>query len=138
MAGNGQFGRLTKSAGFRIAGTHTSTREPARSGKKKPQPRTVGVLLLVVGGGSTPHQTTVESTRYRRSGTLRSLACWFRGQFNSRNGNRTRVRHHDQKHTHLHPLRRNAAAVRRIVPSITALPAVNNLRMRRLWLMISA
>ncbi len=29
------------------AGTPSNTREPARSGKKKPQPRTVGVLLLV-------------------------------------------------------------------------------------------
>ncbi len=29
------------------AGTPKNTREPARSGKKKPQPRTVGVLLLV-------------------------------------------------------------------------------------------
>ena len=31
------------------AGTPKNTREPARSGKKKPQPRTVGVSLLVVG-----------------------------------------------------------------------------------------
>ena len=29
------------------ARTPNSTREPARSGKKKPQPRTVGGLLLV-------------------------------------------------------------------------------------------
>ena len=28
--------------------TPNNTREPARSGKKKPQPRTVGVLWLVV------------------------------------------------------------------------------------------
>lgn len=30
------------------AGTPNNTRELARAGKKKPQPRTVGVLLLVV------------------------------------------------------------------------------------------
>lgn len=30
------------------AGVPANTREPARSGKKKPQPRMVGVLLLVV------------------------------------------------------------------------------------------
>ena len=32
------------------AGTPNNTREPARSDKKKPQPRTVGVLLLVAEG----------------------------------------------------------------------------------------
>ena len=32
------------------AGTPNNTREPARSDKKKPQPRTVGVSLLVVVG----------------------------------------------------------------------------------------
>lgn len=32
------------------AGTPNNTREPARSDKKKPQPRTVGVLLLVGRG----------------------------------------------------------------------------------------
>ena len=52
VARSGQFGRLPKSAVVRrnpheYAGTGASTREPARSGKKKPQPRTVGVLLLV-------------------------------------------------------------------------------------------
>ena len=30
-----------------FAGTRTSTQELARSGKKKPQPGTVGVLILV-------------------------------------------------------------------------------------------
>ena len=36
------------------AGTPKNTREPARSGKKKPQPRTVGVLLLVEAVGIEP------------------------------------------------------------------------------------
>ena len=36
------------------AGTPNNTREPARSDKKKPQPRTVGVLLLVEVGGVEP------------------------------------------------------------------------------------
>lgn len=36
------------------AGTPNNTREPARSDKKKPQPRTVGVLLLVEVGGIEP------------------------------------------------------------------------------------
>ena len=36
------------------AGTPKNTREPARSGKKKPQPRTVGVSLLVELGGFEP------------------------------------------------------------------------------------
>lgn len=31
-----------------------TTREPARSGKKKPQPRTVGVSLLVEAAGIEP------------------------------------------------------------------------------------
>src|SRR5690554_2700530 len=35
-----------------LAGTRTSTRELARSGKKKPQPRTVGVWLFGGDGGS--------------------------------------------------------------------------------------
>jgi len=37
-----------------LAGTPNNTREPVRSGKKKPQPRTVGVLLLVEPGGFEP------------------------------------------------------------------------------------
>ena len=37
-----------------FAGTRASTRELARSGKKKPQPRTVGVLILVEAGGIEP------------------------------------------------------------------------------------
>ena len=37
-----------------FAGTRTSTRELARAGKKKPQPRTVGVLLLVEAAGIEP------------------------------------------------------------------------------------
>lgn len=53
MAWNGQFGRLLKSAGFRKP-LPKNTREPARSGKKKPQPRTVGVLLLVEVAGFEP------------------------------------------------------------------------------------
>ena len=36
------------------AGTPKNTRESARSGKKKPQPRTVGVLLLVAEQGTEP------------------------------------------------------------------------------------
>jgi len=36
------------------AGTPNNTREPARSGKKKPQPRTVGVSLLVEVAGIEP------------------------------------------------------------------------------------
>src|SRR5690554_1257650 len=36
------------------AGTPKNTREPARSDKKKPQPRTVGVSLLVELGGFEP------------------------------------------------------------------------------------
>src|SRR5690606_9379675 len=36
------------------AGAPNNTREPARSGKKKPQPRTVGVSLLVESGGIEP------------------------------------------------------------------------------------
>ena len=37
------------------SGTPNNTRELARSGKKKPQPRTVGVLLLVVGWNPAPN-----------------------------------------------------------------------------------
>ena len=37
-----------------FAGTPNNTREPVRSGKKKPQPRTVGVLLLVETAGIEP------------------------------------------------------------------------------------
>jgi len=36
------------------AGTPNNTREPARSGKKKPQPGTVEVLLLVEAAGIEP------------------------------------------------------------------------------------
>ena len=36
------------------AGTPKNTRELVRSGKKKPQPRTVGVSLLVELGGLEP------------------------------------------------------------------------------------
>ena len=36
------------------AGIPNNTREPARSGKKKPQPRTVGVSVLVVENGTEP------------------------------------------------------------------------------------
>src|SRR3546814_16901528 len=36
------------------AGTPNNTRGPARSGKKKPQPRTVGVWVLVEPGGIEP------------------------------------------------------------------------------------
>ena len=36
------------------AGTPKNTREPARSGKKKPQPRTVGASLLVETAGIEP------------------------------------------------------------------------------------
>ena len=36
------------------ARTPNDTREPARSGKKKPQPRTVGVLILVEVAGIEP------------------------------------------------------------------------------------
>jgi hypothetical protein len=49
VAQSGQFGWLRKSAG-----TRTSTRELARSGKKKPQPRTAGVSLLVEAAGIEP------------------------------------------------------------------------------------
>ena len=42
------------------AGTPNNTREPARSDKKKPQPRTVGVLLLVeVGSIQQWPETTI-------------------------------------------------------------------------------
>ena len=37
-----------------FAGTPNNTREPVRSGKKKPQPRTVAVLLLVEAAGIEP------------------------------------------------------------------------------------
>ena len=37
-----------------FGGTRTSTRELARSGKKKPQPRTVGVSILVEAAGIEP------------------------------------------------------------------------------------
>ena len=49
-----------------FAGTPNNTREPARSGKKKPQPRTVGVSLLVVAvdPGSIPCKCSPASTRY--------------------------------------------------------------------------
>lgn len=36
------------------AGTPNNTREPAQTGKKKPQPRTVGVSLLVEAAGIEP------------------------------------------------------------------------------------
>ncbi len=74
MARNGPEGRLAQSAG-----TPNHTREPARAGKKKPQPRTVGVSLLVVGRQPVPNR--VEKTCYRRSGKLISAAgcCEKRG-----------------------------------------------------------
>ena len=37
-----------------FAGTPANTRELARAGKKKPQPRTVGVSLLVEAAGIEP------------------------------------------------------------------------------------
>lgn len=37
-----------------FAGTRTNTREPVRSDKKKPQLRTVGVLILVAESGIEP------------------------------------------------------------------------------------
>ena len=40
------------------AGTPNNTRELARAGKKKPQPRTVGVLLLVEAAGIEPASVT--------------------------------------------------------------------------------
>ena len=43
------------------AGTPKNTREPARSGKKKPQPRTVGVSLLVADGLKLPLEMGVLS-----------------------------------------------------------------------------
>jgi hypothetical protein len=41
------------------AGTPNNTREPARSDKKKPQPRTVGVLLLGLGATESLRQALV-------------------------------------------------------------------------------
>ena len=38
----------------KLEGKRTSTREPARSGKKKPQPRTAGVSILVGPPGVEP------------------------------------------------------------------------------------
>ena len=37
-----------------FAGIHANMREPARSGKKKPQPRVVGVSILVEAAGIEP------------------------------------------------------------------------------------
>lgn len=37
-----------------LTGIRSRTREPARSGKKMPQPRTVGVRVLVVGQHPAP------------------------------------------------------------------------------------
>lgn len=42
-----------------FAGTLNNTREPAQLGKKKPQPRTVGVLLLVELAGIEPASTSL-------------------------------------------------------------------------------
>ena len=67
-----------------------------------------------------------------------STSSAFRGQFNSRIRNRTRVR----RPTKSTPIYTHSGvrqpAVRRIAPSISALLAANNLRMRRLRLIISA
>jgi hypothetical protein len=46
--------RLTGAVRQASAGTPKNTREPARSGKKKPQPRTVGLSLLVSRAGVEP------------------------------------------------------------------------------------
>src|SRR5690606_12953790 len=45
-------------------GTPNNSRKPARSGKKKPQPRTVGVSLLVEAAGIEPASasTTLQDT----------------------------------------------------------------------------
>ena len=45
-----------------FAGTRASTREPARSGKKKPQLITVGASVLVVEHGTEP--ASVLRSRY--------------------------------------------------------------------------
>ena len=101
-----------------FAGTRASTRELARSGKQKPQPRTVGVSILVVGRYPVPNR--VESTQCKPCGLARTPAetsesplqgadvqavwlpdwllmsadqlCRGYGQFNSHLRNRTRVR----------------------------------------------
>ena len=55
---SGMWPGTAKSGGWRSpqasAGTPNNPRELARSGKKKPQPRTVGVSLLVERGGFEP------------------------------------------------------------------------------------
>ena len=55
-----------------FGGTRTSTRELARSGKKKPQPRTVGVSILVVGWN--PASNLSNSAPYNRFEFLRKGA----------------------------------------------------------------
>ena len=52
VAGNGQFWRLAKSAGFRrTTQQHAGT---GAIGQEKTQPRTVGVLILVEAAGIEP------------------------------------------------------------------------------------
>src|SRR5690606_33856342 len=62
------------------AGIPANTRESARSGKKKPQPRTVGVLILVEAAG-------VERDLAEFSKCLMALGFWA----NSRQGNGLRT-----------------------------------------------
>ena len=79
MARNGQVGWLAKSAR-----TLNNAWASARSGKKKPQPRTVGVSLLVVGRNLAPNLSN--SAPYNRFELLRkgaesSPCCWQSYQF---------------------------------------------------------
>ena len=73
MAGNGQFWRLAKSAGFRrTTQQHAGT---GAIGQEKTQPRTVGVLILVVLShpGNEPDFTQDESVQVRMRGN--ALIC---------------------------------------------------------------
>ena len=68
-----------------FTGTLNNTREPAQLGKKKPQPRTVGVLLLVAEG---EYEVSFERMRIRaeRCGFLRISAgsCLSRDRLSAR------------------------------------------------------
>ncbi len=55
------------------AGVPANTREPARSGKKKPQPRTVGVWVLVETAGIEP-----ASANPRPVSSTCVVCLWFR------------------------------------------------------------
>lgn len=70
VARNGQFGRQAKSAGFRR--NPNNTREPAQTGKKKPQLITVGASVWWRRRELNPRPQALYSQVY-----MLSLTIWF-------------------------------------------------------------